>query len=154
MRETVLKPGDTAPDFLLPDHNDNKISLSGLAGKRVLLSFHPLAWTPVCEVQMRTLEIKHALLEKLNTVALGLSVDGVFSKKAWARHMGVEKTSLLADFWPHGQVAAQYGLFIEKLGFSGRANVLIDPAGKVEQVWVYEIPEVPDIESVIRFLAK
>jgi len=60
----------------------------------------------------------------------------------------------LADFWPHGEVAQRYDLFIEKAGISGRANILIDEQGKIARVWVYEIPEVPDIEDVLRFLKK
>lgn len=152
MREISLKTGDEAPDFTLPDHAQNDISLSSYRGKRVLLSFHPLAWTPVCEIQMRSLELKQPFFEENNTIALGLSIDSVFCKKAWAKAIEIEKTPLLCDFWPHGKVAAQYGLFVDKLGFSGRANILVDPAGKIELIKVYEIPEVPDIEAIVRHI--
>jgi len=57
--ENILKPGHTAPDFTLKNQNRAEISLSSLKGKKVLLSFHPLAWTRICEVQMRSLEIKY-----------------------------------------------------------------------------------------------
>lgn len=154
MREIKLKPGDPAPEFSLKNQFDQDVTLSGLKGKKVLLSFHPLAWTTVCEIQMRTLEAKHDELAKLNTVALGLSVDSLPCKKAWAEYLDIDHTDLLADFWPHGEVAKRYDLFIEKGGISGRANILIDEQGRIARVWVYEMPEVPDIEDVIRFLKK
>ncbi|HOD15384.1 MAG TPA: redoxin domain-containing protein [Spirochaetota bacterium] len=152
MRELKLKPGEKAPEFTLKNQYGQEVSLSSLKGKKVLLSFHPLAWTGVCEIQMKSLETKFAVLEELNTVALGLSVDCVPCKKAWAEHMKVVKTHLLADFWPHGDVAALYGLFIDKLGSSGRANVLIDEKGNIEWSRVYEMSEIPDLEEVIRVL--
>jgi len=149
-----LKIGDKAPDFTLKNQDDREVALSSLKGKKVLVSFHPLAWTPVCEIQMRTLENKKRVFDGLNTVALGVSVDSVPSKSAWAKSMGIEKTDLLADFWPHGDVAKKFDMFIEKAGISGRANILIDEGGIIENIWVYEIPEVPDIETVIRSIKK
>jgi peroxiredoxin len=153
MRELSLKTGDRAPDFTLKDQDGKEITLSSLAGKKVLLSFHPLAFTPVCEVQMRSLEIKHGELEKLNTVALGLSVDSQFAKKAWAEQMNITSTRMVADFWPHGDVAKKYGLFIDQLGFSGRANIIVNEKGNISWTRVYELGEIPDIEEVIRHLA-
>ncbi len=152
MPQIALKVGDQAPDFTLQNQRGEDVSLGYLKGKKILLSWHPLAFTPVCELQMRALEIKSATFGELNTAALGMSVDTVPAKKAWAKAMGVEKTDLLADFWPHGGVAKQYGLFIEDKGISGRANVLIDEEGKIEWIKVYEIPELPDIEAVVRHL--
>ncbi len=152
MQESVLKIGAAAPDFSLPDQNEESVSLAGLRGQKVLLSFHPLAWTGVCEIQMRTLEVKAASLAKLNTRALGISVDSPASKKAWAGSLGIERTALLADFWPHGEVAKRYALFREKDGISGRANIIVDEEGRIELVKAYRISEVPDIEEIIRFL--
>jgi peroxiredoxin len=149
-----LKVGDPAPDFKLKNQLNEEITLSSLHGKKVLISFHPLAWTPVCEVQMKSLEIKHDIFSKLNVVALGLSVDAQPCKLKWAEFMGVQKTDLLADFWPHGGAAAKFGVFIEKAGISGRANFLLDETGKIIFVRVYEKSEIPDIEEIIRFLQK
>ena len=152
--EMKLKPGDTAPDFMLKDQDGNDIALSKYRGEKLLLSFHPLAWTGVCDIQMRTLELKFGTLAELETVAFGISVDSTPCKKAWAAALGIKHTKLLADFWPHGEVAQAYGLFIESVGFSGRANILIDQDGKIALIKVYEKLEVPDIEEIIRFLKK
>ena len=62
----------------------------------------------------------------MNTVAVGISVDSTYSKEAWAAAIGIKKTRLLADFWPHGEVAKMYGIFREKDSFSERANIVID----------------------------
>jgi peroxiredoxin len=141
--------GETAPDFVLKDQNGADFRLSELRGKRVLLSFHPLAWTEVCAKQMQALEENRGVLESLNTIAVGLSVDTVPSKQAWANHLGIKTIRLLSDFWPHGQVAHTYGIFREKNGFSERANIIVDVNGKIVFVKVYEIRQLPDIGEII-----
>ncbi len=129
--KTHLKKGDMAPDFVLRDQSGKEFKLSDFKGKRVLLSFHPLAWTHVCSLQMQSLEENKNVFESLNTVAVGLSVDAVPSKKAWAKELGITSTPLLADFWPHGAVAELYGIFRDKEGSSERANIIVDEAGKI-----------------------
>ena len=141
---------DMAPDFTLKDNRVQDVSLSEYRGKKVLLSWHPLAWTAVCAQQMKSLEDNLAEFEKYNTVPLGMSIDSYPSKNAWAKELGIANVKLLADFWPHGKVAQDYGLFLDDKGFSARANVLIDEAGKVVWMKVYDIPELPDIEEVLR----
>ena len=101
---------------------------------------------------MRSLEASKDEFDSLNAVAFGISVDSVPCKKAWAESLGVEKTSLLADFWPHGGVADLYGLFRNDDGFSERANILIGGNGKVEFVRVYELRKLPDINEIIGVL--
>jgi peroxiredoxin len=150
----ALKVGDLAPDFKLKDQNGEDISLSSFKGKKVLLSFHPLAWTGVCETQMKNLDLKYNELEKLNVVPLGISVDSSPSKKAWAQSMKINKLKLLSDFWPHGEVATKYGIFDEENGFSKRANFLIDEEGKIEFVKVYELREQPDLNEIMNYIKR
>jgi peroxiredoxin len=144
--------GSKAPDFYLKDQNGKTVKLSGLAGKRVLLSFRPMAWTAVCHDQMKSLEDNYAEFDRLNAVALGIGVDSVPSNKAWADSMAIRNTRLLSDFWPHGEVAKSYGVFREKDGFSERANVLIDEEGKVIFAKTYPIAQQPDIEEILKSL--
>jgi len=103
---------------------------------------------------MQSLEANVDDFRKLNTVPLGLSVDSVPCKKAWATNLGIEKIDLLSDFWPHGGLAARLGLFIDKLGFSERANVILDEKRNAIFVKVYPLRELPDIEEVLDFLKK
>jgi peroxiredoxin len=149
----LIKVGDKVTDFTLKDQDENKITLSDFKGKRVLLSFHPMAWTGVCTDQMKALEANYSKFEELNTVPLGLSCDPVPTKKAWADDMGLEKLRILSDFWPHGKVAESLGLFRETSGISERANVVLDESGKAIFVKVYPIGDLPDIDEVISFLA-
>ena len=148
----IVQIGDKAKDFNLRDQDDNEIRLSSFKGKRVLLSFHPRAWTKVCADQMISLEKNRERFEKLNTAALGISVDTIPSKKAWANQLGIKNTRLLSDFWPHGEVARLYGIFKEKDGVSERANIIVDENGKVVFVKVYPMSLLPDIEEIIKVL--
>lgn len=150
-----MKPiavGQMAPDFTLKDNRGDMVELAALRGKKVLLSWHPLAWTKVCAEQMKSLEANLAEFTKLGTVPLGMSIDSYPSKNAWAKELGIANVRLPADFWPHGGVAARYGLFREVEGFSERANVIIDETGKVIWVKIYDIPQLPDIEEVLSVL--
>ncbi len=92
------------------------------------------------------------IFEDLNTTAVGISVDSIPCKKAWAKSLGIEKTSLLSDFWPHGEVAKLYGIFREKNGISERANIIIDQEQKIVLFKVYEISQLPDINEIIDFI--
>lgn len=152
--EKPIKVGDKVPDFTLKDQEGNPVSLASFRGKKVLLSFHPLAWTPLCAEQMKNLDTRYDEFEALSVVPLGLSVDTVPSKKAWAEALGIKKLPLLSDFWPHGAVAESMGLFRSLNGFSQRANVLVDEEGKVLWLKVYDIRTLPDLDEVFEVLKK
>jgi peroxiredoxin len=148
----MIEIGAQVEDFEVKDQNEESFKLSTFRGKKVLLSFHPLAWTSVCEKQMKSLEANQDVFESLNTVAVGVSVDSVPCKKAWAEHIDIKRTRLLCDFWPHGHVAELLKVFRHFNGFSERANVIVDEEGKVIFAKVYPMSEVPDINEIIDFL--
>lgn len=148
-KSRCIQAGEKAPDFSLSDHNEKEFRLSNFKGKRVLLSFHPLAWTGVCAKQMKSLEKHWKDFEKLNVVAVGVNVDSVPSKKAWADSLDIKHVRFLSDFWPHGNVAKQYGIFREKEGFSERANIIVGEDQTIEYVQLYDLPQLPDIQEII-----
>ena len=150
----MINVGSNAPEFSLKDQYGKTFKLSGFKGKKLLLSFRPLAWTPVCHDQMRLLEENHRRFDELNTIALGVGVDSVPSNKAWGQSMDIKNTRLLSDFWPHGEVAVLYGIFREKDGFSERANIIIDEEQKVVFSKVYPIAQLPDFDEIIELLEK
>jgi len=150
--ESHLNIGDEAPDFSAPDHDKNDFLPSEHKGKYVLLSFHPLAWTGICAEQMKSLEANKKAFDSLNTVAVGMSVDTVPSKKAWAESLEIKETRLVSDFWPHGEIAMMYGIFNEEPGISRRANIVVDPEGKIAWIKVYENKTLPDINEVLDVL--
>jgi len=152
MDKICFKAGEKAPDFSLLDQNENEFKLSSHKGKRILLSFHPLAWTGVCNQQVMDLDNHFDDFESLNTVVLSISVDSIPTKKAWAESLGLSNTRLLSDFWPHGKIAKLYHLFREKQGTSERANIIINEKQIIEFIRIYEIPEIPDIDEILTIL--
>ncbi|MBC3899862.1 redoxin domain-containing protein [Acetobacterium malicum] len=145
----IIQLGAMAPDFTLPDQNGEMITLSQYQGKKVLLSWHPLAWTSVCTDQMRSLDRNADRFAQKNTVILGLSVDPQPSKSVWARALSIKHIKILSDFVPLGEVASACGIFSEEHGASKRANILINEAGMVIWVKKYEIRTLPDVEEVL-----
>ena len=152
MEKKCFKVGDKALNFALFDHNKKEFKLSNFKGKRILLSFHPLAWTAVCAKQMQSLEKNFDEFKKLNTIAVGVNIDSVPSKKAWADSLGIKNTRLLSDFWPHGKVAQMYGVFREKDGFSERSNIIINENQEIDFIKIYEILELPEIKEILTYL--
>ncbi len=139
------KVGDQAPDFELPAVGNKKVRLSQFRGKKnVVLSFHPLAWTGICAAQMQDLQANIKLLTDKDTVALGISVDSVPSKKAWAESLGITEVEFLSDFEPKGAVAKLYGIYREE-GFSERAVFVVDKQGIIRFAKIYPIKEKPDV---------
>jgi len=149
---SVIKVGAEAPVFVLSDQHGEKINLKELRGKSVILSFHPLAFTAVCAKQMKALEENQDQFEKLNAVALGISVDAVPAKHAWAKELRIKETQLLSDFWPHGAVAESYGIFRSADGYSERAVIILDAEGIVRFSKVYPMSEVPDMGEILEQL--
>lgn len=149
-----MKIGAKMKDFTLMNQNYRDLRISDLVGRKVLISFHPLAWTSICTRQMQALERNKKLFDRLNTIALGISVDPVPSKQAWAKSMKVRDTVLLSDFWPHGAVARKYGLFREKDGFSERANIIIDENQRIIFKKKYSLDRLPDLREIIAVLKK
>ncbi|MFO8109870.1 MAG: redoxin domain-containing protein [Thermoplasmata archaeon] len=154
MYDKAPEVGELARDFTLPDHRGEEFPLSKYRGKVVLLSFHPLAWTNICALQMQSLENSREQMEELDAVAVGVSIDSVPSKMAWAKELEIEDTPLLCDFWPHGGMAKDYGIFREEDGFSERANILVNPEGEIAFVKVYPIRELPDMDEIIDEIKK
>ncbi|AWW27182.1 MULTISPECIES: redoxin domain-containing protein [unclassified Acetobacterium] len=145
----IIQLGAMAPDFALQDQNGEVVTLSQLKGKKVLLSWHPLAFTSVCTDQMRSLDRNANRFEEKNTIVLGLSVDPQPSKSVWARALSLKHIRILSDFVPLGEVARDYGIFNEEHGASKRANILINETGMVIWVKKYEIRTLPDVEEVL-----
>jgi len=139
----VIEAGAQAPDFTLPDQDGTEVSLSDFRGRRVVLVFYPSDFSPVCTDQLNVYQEVLGELESHGATLLGISVDSVWCHKAFQKHLGVS-IPLLADFHPKGQVAKDYGVWVDKYGVSGRVLIMVGPDGTVE--WSYKPPsplEVP-----------
>jgi glutaredoxin len=90
--------------------------------------------------------------EGYNTQVLGISVDHNPCLKAWAESLNGIRYPLLSDFWPHGAVAQQYGVFREGAGHSERALFVVDKQGIIRYIDIHEISQQPDNEHVFQAL--
>ena len=149
----AIAVGQPAPDFTLKDQNQKEIKLSDYRGKNVVLILYPLDWSPVCSNEHACLVNDMKQFEQLNAQVLGLSVDSVWSHKAFADKMNIHYP-LLADFHPRGAAADKFGLYLADKGITGRAIVIVDKGGKVAWLKNYDIPTVPDMKEVEQALAK
>ena len=77
---------------------------------------------------------------------LGISVDSKAALRAWAEQEGYD-FQLLADFWPHGAVAKEYGVFLEEKGFANRATFVIDTKGVIRASFITAPGEPRSIEE-------
>jgi peroxiredoxin (alkyl hydroperoxide reductase subunit C) len=132
----MIAAGEPAPDFTLRDQDGEEVSLTDYRGRKVLLVFYPMDFSPVCSDQLSIYqEVKPELAEK-GVELLGISVDHAYAHKAFQEKLGID-TTLLADFEPKGEVARAYGSYLD-LGFANRTLVLVDEDGAV--AWAHESP--------------
>ncbi len=121
----VLEVGAQAPDFTLSDQHGEELTLSELVTEGpVALVFFPLAFSGICTGELCELRDNIAMFEDSKVRLVGISVDSVWALKAWADAEKYE-FSILSDFWPHGAVAKDYGVFVEEAGIATRATLLI-----------------------------
>ena len=144
----------TAPDFALLNQEKKDVKLSDFAGKKnVVLVWYPLDWSPTCTNEHVCFVNDMKAFETLDAEVLGVSVDSVWSHKAFAEKMGI-KYSLLADFHPRGAMSEKYGVYLADKGITGRAIAIVNKAGKVAWFKNYDIPVVPDLKEVAAALGQ
>jgi peroxiredoxin len=133
----VIKVGEKAPDFSLPNHKGEQISLSDFRGRKVMLAFYPSDFSPVCSDQLSIYQEVKPDLDEAGLEVVGVSIDHSWAHRAFRKELNLDFT-LLADFHPKGHVAELYGAYLPDYGTSNRSLVLVDPEGVVS--WVYESP--------------
>lgn len=155
-RDSRLKvhAGDRAPDFELPAVDGPRVKLSDYRGRRnVVISFIPAAWTPVCSDQWPGYNLAKPLFESHNAILLGISVDNLATLFAWTREMGDLWFPVLSDFWPHGAVAAKFGV-LRTDGMAERALIFIDTHGVITHIHVSDINQRPHLELIAEQLER
>ena len=126
-----LAVGSSAPDFALKDQNNQVVRLRDFHDRKaVLLVFYPLTFTGTCQGELTGIRDNLGRYANDEVQVLAVSVDSVYSHKIWSLQEGFE-FPLLADFWPHGEVAQRYEVFNEAAGFANRGTFLIDRSGAV-----------------------
>lgn len=132
----ALENDTRAPDFELVNQFGETVQLGSFRGRRaVALVFFPLAFSGNCTNEMCELRDNLALFQSAGIELIGISVDSKYTLRAWAEAEGYDFT-LLADFWPHGQVSKEYGVFLEEKGFANRATFVIDVDGIIRASFI------------------
>ncbi|MEX1080261.1 MAG: peroxiredoxin [Homoserinimonas sp.] len=127
-----------APDFELLNQFGEPVRLSRFQGvKPVVLVFYPLAFTGICTGELCELRDNFALFQRQGVELLAVSVDSKATLRVFAEQEGYQ-FSLLADFWPHGEVARDYGVFLENRGTAARGTFVIDQSGIIRSRFIAE----------------
>lgn len=138
MVNPVLSEGQRAPAFSLPSHDGERVRLTDLRGRWVVLYFYPKDMTPGCTAETVDFRDHHPAFRKEKAVVFGISPDDAETHRRFA-----EKTRapfpLLVD--RDSRVAEKYGVWREKaargrkyLGIV-RSTFLIDPDGRIVKIY-------------------
>ena len=138
----MIEPGSPAPEFSLPNHAGKKVSLADFRGRKVMLVFYPLDFSPVCTDQLSLYQEVLPQIEERGASVVGISVDSTWAHRAFREKIGIT-IPLLSDFEPKGAVTRSYGAFLDEVGHGNRSLVLVDEDGVV--AWVYESPTPLDV---------
>jgi peroxiredoxin len=147
----ILNAGTKAPDFSLSITPDQKITLSELRGKPVILAFYPADWSPVCGDQMALYNEVLPEFQNFGAELIGISVDGAWCHAAYAKDHHLH-FPLAADFEPKGAVARAYGAYREKEGFCERALFVIDKNGVITWSYCSPIQVNPGADGILQAL--
>lgn len=149
----MIEAGSKAPDFSLPDHDGNQVSLADFSGRKLVLAFYPLDFSPVCSDQLSLYQEVLGDIEAQGASLVGISVDSSFCHHAFRKHRNLNMP-LLSDFNPKGEVSRAYGAWIDSVDHGNRSLVLIDEEGIVR--WSHASPtplEIPGANLIFDALA-
>jgi peroxiredoxin len=149
---TAVQVGDAAPDFRTRNQHGQPVALSELRGSPVLLVFYPFAFTGICTGELADLQRNLGEIEAAGARVLAVSTDTMFALRVFAEQEQL-RFELLTDHWPHGAIAASYGVFDAEVGCALRGSFLIDAAGTVTWRLVNQIGEGRDIAAHLTALA-
>jgi peroxiredoxin len=150
----ALEIGSTAPDFKLKNQHGEEVSLSSFKGnKNVVVLFYPFAFSGICTGELCGLRDDLASFQNENVELLAISCDPMHSLKAYGEKESY-KFSLLADFWPHGEVAKKYHVFNEERGCAIRGTFIIDKTGVLRWSVVNSIGDARNLVDYKEALAK
>lgn len=148
----VPQTGQFAPDFELLNQYGEPVRLSDFRGRNVVVVFFPFAFSGICTGELCEIRDNIGAFKDSNAAVLAISVDSKFAQRAYAEHERFD-FGLLADFWPHGAVARNYGVFDETSGMALRGTFIIDAAGIVRYVVVNPRGQARDFAEYRRALS-
>lgn len=148
----ALEPGSAAPDFELRDQTGKPVRLSDYRGKKaVVLVFYPFTFTGVCEGELCSIRDSIEQFQNDDVETIAISVDSPAVHRVWAEQQGFD-FPILADFWPHGEVARTYGIFNDVVGAAERGTFIVDKDGVIRYSVHHGIPDARDHEAYVQAL--
>ena len=149
----AIEVDDEAPDFELADQTRTPVRLSDFRDrKNVVVVFYPLSFTRVCQGELCAIRDSMPSFDSADVQTLAISCDTTAVHAQWAKKQGYA-FPLLADFWPHGEVARAYGVFDEQSGLALRGTFIVDKLGKVAYKVVNAIKSPRDLDEYRAVLA-
>jgi peroxiredoxin len=154
MDNQPLKPGDAAPDFSVMDENKNPVKLADLRGKKVVLLFYPMDFSPICTTEHCAFGPE---LDKIqggpDTIVYGVSCDSPFSHAAFKQQYKIPY-GLLAD--PTRKMAKAYGMWAgeEPYNCTKRGTVIIGKDGKIAYYAEVPMREARDTAALEQLVAQ
>ena len=156
-----LNVGDQAPDFDLPAlvaGIKQRFRLREQRGKKhIVLAFYPFNWEPVSGKHLASYQVEREQFLAGGAETVGVSVESIMNTTAWEREIGPFDFPLCSDYWPHGEVAAKYGVLRTEqpdAGASDRAVFLVDNSGKIRFRKLYGKSELPNAQEVLEVLRR
>jgi peroxiredoxin len=147
----ALDAGTPAPDFTLNDSDGSPVTLSELRGTPIYLNFFPAAFSGGCTKWFTAIATDSGPYAGARVV--GVSVDNKASLAAFKRELGADDVTFLADFHPKGEVARLYDVYLDQVGFAGRATFVIDAEGIIRDVDQVAPAETLDADRLIASLS-
>lgn len=132
-----LAVGQVAPDFKLKSSDGEEVTLSSFRGKKVVLVFFPFAFTGICTAELCAIRDNADDFKDDETVVLSISCDSAPTLKNFKEQEQFNHI-LLSDFWPHGEVSRNYGVFLEERGMATRGTFVLDRDGVIQWLVINE----------------
>jgi len=129
----MVKIGEKIPDFQLTNIDKTQMKSEDFLGEKTMFVFMPFPFSGVCTPEMCELRDNASLIEKANINTVIITVGAWATNATWATQYDI-KFPILADFWPHGQVAQKFGCFNEKVGTAMRYSYITDEKNIVTEV--------------------
>jgi len=147
----MIQVGKAAPEFTAEGifgDEIKKVSLSDYRGRWLVLVFYPLDFTFVCPTEVTAFDMDHNKFEEMNTEVLTISVDSVYSHKAWKKEIGLINLGMLSDMTK--EISRKYGVLIEEEGISQRGTFVIDPDGILKMTIIHDLNVGRNVDEIIR----
>lgn len=151
--------GQPAPQFkakAFVDGQMKEVSLSDYKGKWVVLFFYPLDFTFVCPTEILEFNKKADEFRKRNAQLLGVSIDSVYSHKAWSDlpmdkgGIGRLDFPLISDLTK--KISQDYGVLLEDAGIALRGTFIVDPEGKIRAATIHDLQVGRSVDETLRVL--